>query len=818
LLTSNFPRWSGDSTTPFVLHLAQDLQEFDWHVDVIAPHAPGAARVETLDGVEVRRFRYMWPESQQTVCYGGGALVNLRKHPINRLKLPMLVGAEWASLCRHLASKRYAAVHAHWILPQGFVAGLAPARVPVRLLTVHGGDIFGLQADSLAAFKHFALRRADAVTVNSSATASAVRRLQPAVNPVNIPMGVTEAHPEPSQVARVRGTYRRGAGPLVVFVGRLVDEKGVDDLLEALALLRPRCPDVTAIVVGEGQDRQALERHSKDLGLDDCVTFTGWVAPHDVAAHLAAADVFVAPSRQATDGWVEAQGLTIAEAMMSGAPVIATRVGGIVDAVRDGTTGVLVDECEPKQIADAVEQIFLNPSWADRVAQQGRRLARERFGRRQSAERFSRLIEDLVEARRVKNTVTGRAFGRRTAEPSSDPRAGHRPSRPPVVVVATTFPARAGDGTPEFVLTLARSIRDFDVTVVAPRLRDAAREDVVEGVRVRRVAYFPRRWEGLAADAIMPALRAEKWRIIEAPFLVSALAVATWREVTKQRAVAVHAHWIAPAGLVALAVRVLTGVPYVVTIHGADAYTLRGALAGRLKRIVLGRAAAVLPVSDDIARTLGLADAPVLRMGVDTRAIRGAVGARAPHEGLLVYIGRLVDKKGVDVLLDAVARVASARLEVIGDGPESADLVARAQQLGILDRVCFTGRLPKSQVLAALARAQAVVIPSRVGAGGDMEGTPVVLCEAMAAGVPVVASDLGGLCECIDDGVTGMLVPPADVDALSAALAKVLSGSIDLDAMGRAAASEATRSLDIGAIGAAYGQVLTRIARRPSVR
>jgi colanic acid/amylovoran biosynthesis glycosyltransferase len=400
--------------------------------------------------------------------------------------------------------------------------------------------------------------------------------------------------------------------------------------------------------------------------------------------------------------------------------------------------------------------------------------------------------------------------------PPSDIQATSRPGRPSVVVVTSTFPARAGDGTPEFVLTLARSIGDFDVTVVAPRMPGAEGDDFVEGVRVHRVAYFPRRWEGLARDAIMPTLQAHKWRMIEVPFLLGALGMGTWREVRRRRAVAVNAHWVIPGGLVALGVRRLTRVPYVVTVHGADAYTLRGRVTRWLKRLVLRRASAVLPVSGDIARTLGVGGAPILRMGVDTRAIRDAVGARAPLDGLLVYVGRLADKKGVDVLLEAVARVPSARLEVIGDGPDRAALEARAERLGVLDRVRFAGRLPKSEVLATLARAQAVVIPSRVAASGDMDGTPVVLCEAMAAGVPVVASDLGGLGECIDDGVTGLLVRPGDVDALSATLAKVLSGSIDLGALGRAAEAEAARSLDIGAIGDAYGRVLADVARRPA--
>jgi glycosyltransferase involved in cell wall biosynthesis len=393
----------------------------------------------------------------------------------------------------------------------------------------------------------------------------------------------------------------------------------------------------------------------------------------------------------------------------------------------------------------------------------------------------------------------------RTMNPQPDPQS-HLPNsdRPAAVIVATTFPARPGDGTPEFVLTLARSIRDFDVTVVVPRVPGAAREEVIDGVRVRRAAYFPARWERLAADAIMPTLRAEPWRLIEVPFLVGALFLTAWREVRRQRAVVVNPHWIVPAGLVAFALRLVTRVPYVVTVHGADAYTLRGRMAGRLKRLVLGRAAAVLPVSGDIARTLSLDPrAPVLRMGVDTGAIRSIV---------VLCIGRLADKKGVDVLVEAVARVPGIRAEIIGDGPDRQALEDRARRLGVADRVRFLGRQPKTSVLQALGRAEVVAIPSKVGAGGDMEGTPVVLCEAMAAGAPVVASDLGGLGECIVDGKTGLLVQPGDVDALAAALRKVASGAVDLDALGTAAADEAARSLDIGEVGRAYDQVMADAA------
>src|SRR5688572_3816919 len=96
LVTSNYPRWAGDATTPFVLHLARDLRSLGWDVLVLAPHAPGAARAEVLDGVAVERFRYLLPERLQTVCYNGGSLGNLRRNPSNFLKLPLLVGREWS--------------------------------------------------------------------------------------------------------------------------------------------------------------------------------------------------------------------------------------------------------------------------------------------------------------------------------------------------------------------------------------------------------------------------------------------------------------------------------------------------------------------------------------------------------------------------------------------------------------------------------------------------------------------------------------------------------------------------------------------------
>ncbi len=395
LLTSNFPRWRGDAVTPFVLHLAQDLPSLGWEVDVLAPHAPGAARRERLDGVAVRRFRYLWPESQQTVCYQGGALINLRKRRSNWLKLPLLVFFEWLALLALLARRRYDLVNAHWILPQGFVAAAAGRlyRIPV-IITAHGSDVFDLRGWPMAWFKRSALRCATAVTVNSSATEAEVNRIAPALQRVHrIPMGVT-GHTPAVKAARdvVRGRYRRGHGPLLVFVGRLVDEKGVDDLIRAVPIVADALPDVTAIILGEGPDRPRMEALSADLGVGERILFLGWIQPDAVPNYLSAADVFVGPSKRAKSGGVEGQGLTFIEAMLADTPVIATRSGGIVDTVQDGRTGLLVSENEPEEIAAAIRRLVRNPELAQRLAARGREMVMSEFSRETTAHAFSALF------------------------------------------------------------------------------------------------------------------------------------------------------------------------------------------------------------------------------------------------------------------------------------------------------------------------------------------------------------------------------------------------------------------------------------------
>jgi glycosyltransferase involved in cell wall biosynthesis len=395
-VTSNFPRWAGDSTTPFVQVLARDLIALGWQVDVLAPHAPGAAEAEVLGGVPVERFRYLFPASAQTVCYQGGALANLAKQPLNKLKLPALVAAEWLAVQQRALSGSYDLIHSHWVLPQGFVGMFAAGlcRLP-HVITVHGSDIFLLTSPLLEAAKRAAFNRAHVVTVNSSATEARTRQVAPALKDLRrIPMGITSGGlttEERAQATALRSRFRAGGGPLLVFVGRMVEQKGGEDLLRAMALLGEELPELRLMMLGEGPDRASWEGLARELGIAPRVSFLGWVDPELVRAHVAAADIFVGPSRGN-----EAQGLAFLEAMSAGTPVIAARSGGVVDVVHHERTGLLVEQAAPAELARAILRLSREDALRAHLVEDARRLLGSAFSRESSAQRFSDVYADCL--------------------------------------------------------------------------------------------------------------------------------------------------------------------------------------------------------------------------------------------------------------------------------------------------------------------------------------------------------------------------------------------------------------------------------------
>lgn len=380
------------------------------------------------------------------------------------------------------------------------------------------------------------------------------------------------------------------------------------------------------------------------------------------------------------------------------------------------------------------------------------------------------------------------------------------------------MPAVRDDGTPQFVLDLSVGLqRSFDVTVIAPRVPSARSKDWIDGMRVERFPYFPHRWESLADGAILPNLKARPATAAQVPFLLAGYLGAALRAARRSQPDVIHAHWLLPGGLVALIVSRLLSIPYVVTVHGADAFALRQPGLQWLKKLVMRNAAAVGLTSSALADAVPRVSSvrqEVIPMGVDVERFATGVGTLEPVPGRLLFVGRLAEKKGVDVLLEAVACVPDATLVVGGDGPDAPGLLALTGRLGLDGRVRFAGRLSRAELCEELRRAQAVVVPSRVASDGDQDTTPLVMSESMSAGVPVIASRLGGLAEQIEPGVTGLLAEPGSVESLAEAVRAALGDAATLAELGRRAQERIRGSaLDLTTTVERYEAILGDAAR-----
>jgi len=258
------------------------------------------------------------------------------------------------------------------------------------------------------------------------------------------------------------------------------------------------------------------------------------------------------------------------------------------------------------------------------------------------------------------------------------------------------------------------------------------------------------------------------------------------RRLEAERPNLIHAHF-GTDGLLALPIAERLGIPLLTTLHGFEIgrRPLPMLLSGRLswiryallKRRLIERGDRFLAVSDAVRAGAVAAGYPAeriftLRNGVDTDFF--SPGPETPDPGLILHVGRLVEKKGTRLLLYALRAVPKGNLVIIGDGPERRSLEEQARRLGIAHRVRFLGQLPPEAVRDWMRRAWLLAVPSLTARDGDAEGLPTVICEAAATGLPVVASIHSGVPEVVIADRTGLLVIEGDVDGLANAISTLL--------------------------------------------
>ena len=389
-------------------------------------------------------------------------------------------------------------------------------------------------------------------------------------------------------------------------------------------------------------------------------------------------------------------------------------------------------------------------------------------------------------------------------------------NRPKLLILTGSFPRGPRDETCGYIRDFARSLApEFDVQVLAPPDSDAS--DCVEDVfrLARSKSLLPASIDHFQASRDFNQLLSSAF-VIKAASSVSFLSFFAKAFRLALKADIVCSHWMLPSGLAGALIARALGRPHIVVEHSGALHLLAQVRSGRLlARFIINNSDRVVTVSADLKDKLtalcseSSAKVEVIPMGIRangeterrgdmekasrgaeerrrfTQRSRGAIGALkpaplhpctpAPLHPCILFIGRLTEIKGVDVLLRAMKEIGNAQLIIAGDGELRDELYNLARELSVDAR--FLGRVGVEERDRLLAACDAVVIPSLVLPSGRTEGLPVTCLEAMAAGRAVLASRAGGLAEVISDGYNGLLFEPGDHLMLAERLNLVLSDS-----------------------------------------
>jgi glycosyltransferase involved in cell wall biosynthesis len=342
-----------------------------------------------------------------------------------------------------------------------------------------------------------------------------------------------------------------------------------------------------------------------------------------------------------------------------------------------------------------------------------------------------------------------------------------------LLVVTSTFPRWKDDDDPPFVFELCNRLKtDYHIYVLAPHFPGAKTEEKFDEIYVKRFRYFFEPFERLAYQGgILAKLKKSPLLCGLLPFFFMGEILALIKCLRHYRFHLIHAHWLIPQGLSALlACRLINFcTPLLCTSHGGDLFGLQGIMLNQLKRLVLTRATAVTVVSRAMLNEMrqirvNHSKAHVIPMGVDLES-RFVPSEKKKKNIPLLFVGRLVKKKGVQYLIDSLplilAKHPQAHLVVVGDGPEKGNLKLRSVDLGISDHVYFLGAVKNKHLPALYQASDVVVFPS------IMEGFGLVVVEALGCECATVTTDLPAMQDIIANGKTGLVVPQKNIRELA---------------------------------------------------
>ena len=400
ILATGYPRWKGDFNNVYLHRLAKSLVRKGIEVHVVAPHAKDLKKEEIMDDIYIHRFQYLYPPNLQTLAYFPGIPEKI-KTVKGKIQLPFFILSMAKKMLDIVKEYDIDVINAHWAIPSGFIAVFTKIlhKRPI-LITLYGAELFPAikkKSKIMGWLIKYTLNGADKVVGISDATCNAGITLSGRMDIEVLPDGIDIETFNPDVDGDViREKYNLNDHYLIFSSGRMVERKGFRYLVEAMPYILDKFPNTKLIIGGDGPERKNIENIAKKLGISDKIILPGFIPDEDFPKYMKAADVFVLPSIVDSKGDTEGSATILLEAMACGTPVVGTKVGGIPYAIKDGIGGFLVDEKNPKQLAEKIIMLLEDENLRREMGKIGRKYVEENFSWDKIAKEYIKIFRLLV--------------------------------------------------------------------------------------------------------------------------------------------------------------------------------------------------------------------------------------------------------------------------------------------------------------------------------------------------------------------------------------------------------------------------------------
>lgn len=540
---------------------------------------------------------------------------------------------------------------------------------------------------------------------------------------------------------------------LVAAISREI--KGHRYFIEAAEKVSASRKNVKFVLIGDGPLKRPLEEYVSQKGIKGYFDFKG--SSSDVKKELETVDIFVMPSL--SEGFSNA----ILEAMSMNIPVIATAVEGNLEAIEDGVSGFLVPAKDAAAIANKILELINHPRLIVEMGEAARKRVVDHFSIEAMTKNYLSFYEKLV---------------------------GQRKSN--IGYVVSLFPCWSETFIVNEMRELERKGADITIFSVRSDLEKFTQESAKPFIKKTR--YPNAVW--ILTSALIWLIKKPLGVIRLVGLIVSGkhkslkelfksfwclMAGLQFAGIAKKNKIShLHAHFATYPALTALVMSTLTKIPFTFTAHAHDIFLDKPFL-----KEIAKEAKGIIAISDynknyiaDYCDNGIVSKIKVIHCGIDPHEYQSSTAAVDKAETVIISIGRLTEMKGFKYLIKACSLLSpkiSFKCHIIGDGPLRNELISLIGKLGLQRQIFLEGVLDSNRIKEFFGKATVFVLPSVWSDKDGQDGIPLVLMEAMAAGVPVIASRISGIPELVKDKETGLLVEPRHDAGLATAIMELFN-------------------------------------------